>query len=197
MASFTRHSIEAFFERYLLSNVEDKKRLDTCIIFGAGKQTNPPITKYFSKIIRVDSNANANADLYCDITHLPLDSNSYDCIVIDQVLEHTEFPIKVLKEAKRLLRKNGIVLIATPYLIQIHKMPIDYWRFSKEALQFLLNELSFSSIETGSWGGKMLTVLHLYTYFHGGLPQSIARWFSRFSGDDQRAPLMVFAGGKK
>lgn len=197
MASFTRSSIEIFFEKYLESRRDNIKELDSCIVFGAGYQPNPPITQFFSKIIRVDNNTNAKADLYCDIASLPLNSDSYDCVVIDQVLEHAKYPRRILEEAKRVLKKKGVILVATPYLVQIHRMPIDFWRFSPEALQFLLEEVDFKSVEVGSWGSKFLVLLHLYTYFIGGLPKIIAQWVSKFPGDDHRAPLMVYAGGQK
>jgi len=46
---------------------------------------------------------------------LPFKSRSFDIVVINEVLEHTEIPLKVLCEAYRVLREGGKLIISTPY----------------------------------------------------------------------------------
>ena len=60
--------------------------------------------------------------------------NTLDFAVLDQVLEHVEDPVKALNEIHRVLKKGGWLICTTPFLIQIHNYPSDYWRFSKEGM---------------------------------------------------------------
>lgn len=196
MASFTRFSVSQFFHNYI-NDLSTSKDTDICMVIGSGIEANPPITSNFNKIIRVDNNPKAIADIYCDASRIPIDSNSINCVILDQVLEHVKDPIQVICEAKRLLRRDGIILISTPFLIQVHRMPVDYWRFTPEALENILRRLDFKDIKVSSWGNRFLVILHLLTYFKGGIPKYFAKKVSRMKFNDSRAPLMVFAGGIK
>jgi len=52
-----------------------------------------------------------NSDLN---TKLPLKSRSFDQVVLLAVLEHFEKPKKILTECRRIMKKNGDLLITTP-----------------------------------------------------------------------------------
>lgn len=49
-----------------------------------------------------------------DATDLPFRDNSFDCAVCSEVIEHVSEDEKVLSEAKRVLKNNGIFIITTP-----------------------------------------------------------------------------------
>lgn len=51
-----------------------------------------------------------------DVDHekIPYPANSFDIIIISEVLEHLFFPEHVLDEAQRLLKKNGYLLLTFP-----------------------------------------------------------------------------------
>ncbi|HXH18854.1 MAG TPA: class I SAM-dependent methyltransferase [Chitinophagales bacterium] len=85
--------------------------------------------------------------------------NTYDFAVLDQVLEHVEDPVKALKEIHRVLKKNGWLICTTPFLIQIHNYPSDYWRFTKEGMKKLLK--NFSEVKVQSWGNRKTVIYHL------------------------------------
>lgn len=46
----------------------------------------------------------------------PLKSNTYDVIILGEVIEHVLSPDQILNEAKRMLKKKGILIITTPNL---------------------------------------------------------------------------------
>ncbi|MCR8538804.1 MAG: class I SAM-dependent methyltransferase [Prochlorococcus marinus CUG1439] len=45
---------------------------------------------------------------------LPFEENSFDSCLLDNVMEHIENPDKLILEIKRILKKNGILLIGVP-----------------------------------------------------------------------------------
>jgi len=61
-----------------------------------------------------------NAKFYCDdFFNLNLPDGYYDCIYLDQVMEHLKTPSKYLDEFKRLLKSGGVLFIATPNIESI------------------------------------------------------------------------------
>ncbi len=57
---------------------------------------------------------------------------------------------RILADAKSYLKPGGTLITSSPFMIAVHKVPKDYWRFTKEAMEVLLE--SYSSVETYSWG---------------------------------------------
>lgn len=49
-----------------------------------------------------------------DLFTLPLASASYDCVYLDQVLEHPKQPARYLELARRLLKPNGLLYLGVP-----------------------------------------------------------------------------------
>jgi SAM-dependent methyltransferase len=45
---------------------------------------------------------------------LPFKANTFDAVVIGEIIEHVAYPEKILQEAKRTLKNEGIVIITTP-----------------------------------------------------------------------------------
>lgn len=45
---------------------------------------------------------------------MPFKENSFDTVIAGEVLEHLPHPEKFMRECKRVLRSNGIVIITTP-----------------------------------------------------------------------------------
>lgn len=45
---------------------------------------------------------------------LPFRNSSFNVVVISAVLEHVKFPLKMLEEARRVLKPKGLLLITTP-----------------------------------------------------------------------------------
>lgn len=77
-----------------------------------------------------------------DITGCPeLPDNSFDLIVSVDVFEHLNRPWLAAAEISRLLRPGGLAYTSTLFAWRYHPCPIDFWRFTPEALGFLFAEL--------------------------------------------------------
>lgn len=69
---------------------------------------------------------------------VPLKSDSIDIVLSTQVLEHVEDVQFYLSQCKRLLKKNGLLLLSTHGVWPYHPFPHDYHRWTAEGL---VNEL--------------------------------------------------------
>jgi|UPI00048C11CF 2-polyprenyl-3-methyl-5-hydroxy-6-metoxy-1,4-benzoquinol methylase len=113
-------SLPSFKMRFVLENIPKKGRI---VDIGSGG----------GKVLKTISNINHNYDLHgCDIRtinptqeytfsiinknskKLPYPSGFADCVLIIDVLEHVKSPVDLLKEALRILKKNGTFITFTP-----------------------------------------------------------------------------------
>ncbi len=120
---------------------KDKKVLD----LGAGKGHFRDLFKN-SDYTAVDFYPYENIDIVADLTEiLPFESETWDYVVLSNVLEHISKPRELLKECHRILKKGGKLLITVPFFIKLHQQPYDFYRYTEYALQDLLSD--FNKVE--------------------------------------------------
>ena len=101
-------------------------------------------------------------DIIGDIHQLPFNDNSQEAIICIAVLEHIENPIRACQELHRVLKPNGYCFLYVPFLYYYHAKKggyRDYWRFSKDAINFLFKD--FSNIKRQAVRGALETWLHI------------------------------------
>jgi SAM-dependent methyltransferase len=77
-----------------------------------------------------------------DITDCPqLADASYDVILSVDVFEHIDKPWLAAAEMQRILAPGGLVYTSTLFSWRYHPCPIDYWRYTPEALESLFDGL--------------------------------------------------------
>lgn len=64
-----------------------------------------------------------------------LKSNSFDCIICGQALEHIEFFWLTILEIRRVLKHGGICCIIAPSSGAEHKYPVDCYRFYPDGMK--------------------------------------------------------------
>jgi SAM-dependent methyltransferase len=111
---------------------------------------------------------NEYLDFSCDLTKpLPFEDNSFDIIVLSDVLEHIPEPEKVFVEIRRLLKTNGKLIFNVPFMYWLHEQPYDYYRYTEFALRRFL--------QIGKLELELLEPL-------GGLPEIFADFASKIFG---------------
>ena len=70
-------------------------------------------------------------------------AETFDLILSTQVLEHVPDPASYLREARRLLKPKGRLLLTVPMLYWEHGVPRDYHRWTALGLRQLLTEAGF------------------------------------------------------
>jgi SAM-dependent methyltransferase len=84
----------------------------------------------------------ANSVIQGDITNCPqLESGSFDAVISVDVFEHIKEPWLAAPEIVRLLRPGGFTYHSTLFSWRYHPCPVDFWRFTPEAMMFLFKDL--------------------------------------------------------
>lgn len=98
-------------------------------------------------------------DLVDDITASSLASETFDAVLLCEVLEHVEAPGAAISEIHRLLRPGGMLIASAPFLYPIHDRPADYYRFTRYGLERLLGR--FAEVNVAPRVGWAETLLAL------------------------------------
>jgi len=84
---------------------------------------------------------------------LPFPEQYADTVICANVLEHIYNYKFLLSEIHRITKKGGKFLGFVPFLIQYHPDPHDYFRYTKEALEKIVQEAGFKDVCIRSIGG--------------------------------------------
>src|SRR3989344_5385413 len=79
--------------------------------------------------------------------------STYDAVLNTEVLEHVEYPQKVIDEFYRILKKGGKLFLTTPQSWRIHQAPHNYFYFTYYGLKSLLKKAGFSKYKITPMGG--------------------------------------------
>ena len=118
----------------------------------------------FEDVYNFDLGNYQNVDFITSLYNLPLRDSSVDFLMSNSVLEHVEFPDKVLDEATRVLKKNGLFYLCVPSVcLRHHKM--DFTRWTMPGLQNLLKLRGFKIIKHGACRGPGWVIWHVLESF--------------------------------
>lgn len=103
----------------------------------------------------------AQADIVADLNKkLPLQNNTADTVVSFQVMEHLSEPRVFLREAFRILKPYGNIILTVPFQWHLHEEPYDYYRYTMHGLRYLFEKAGFNNIRitpnTGYWTTRAL-----------------------------------------
>ena len=115
----------------------------------------------------------------------------FDLIIADQVFEHLPWPLRAGRNVHAMLRPGGHFIIATPFLVRVHNVPIDCSRWTETGLSYLLQECGFdpSAIKTSSWGNRKCMKANLFKWPRYGFARSLV--------NEPDFPVMVWAIARK
>lgn len=168
-----RFSIDDFVHNTVVPNITEK---DLLLDAGAGfgryrKELSKAqyVATDFAKIFHADSQN--NMDFVCSLDNIPQKDNTYDVIVNTQVLEHVEFPQKVMCEFNRVLKPGGRLFLTTNQTWMVHGAPFNFYFYTKYGLASLLKEAGFETVFIKPRGGmlwvfaKFINILPQYLFY--------------------------------
>ena len=97
-------------------------------------------------------------NILADINNLPFKNNTISNFGCFNVLELLQFPKIAVQEIYRVLNKTGYLVGYVPFLYPIHNQPVDYWRFSNQALYQILSIGGFENIIIEPLGGRFIVM---------------------------------------
>ena len=109
---------------------------------GAGK------TKIDGRIKNLEIESGDGIDYVGSVEKIPCNSDYFDLVITQEVLEHVASPFLAIKEIHRVLKKGGYAYIQLPFIIGYHPCPKDYWRFTHEGLTELVKFADFEIVKT-------------------------------------------------
>ena len=119
--------------------------------------------KKFRRYIGADLPGNEHADLTINEKgQLPVESESFDCVLSSQVLEHVLNPKQYLNEAWRILKPQGSLILSTHGIWSYHPDPNDYWRWTVEGLKSEIQQAGFEVSQMYSVFGPESSALQLW-----------------------------------
>jgi len=101
-------------------------------------------------------------NVLADAHSLPFASGSMNTVLLLEVLEHLKDPEVALKEAFRVLKPDGKLLLSAPFLYPVHDEPHDYRRWTMYGLELLVQQAG-GEVEVrllGGGGGKTVALMY-------------------------------------
>ena len=170
--------------------------------FGAGSSPYRPLFAGFDRYVTADL-PGGGSDLVIENGRVPADDATFDLVLSTQVLEHVREPDAYLAEARRLLTRQGRLLLSTHGIYRYHPRPEDLWRWTRPGLRRQIEQGGFEITEVipvVSAPAAALTML--FQHVGGTLParlretwyfgsQWVVRFLARARTDSNDAALFV------
>jgi SAM-dependent methyltransferase len=115
------------------------------------------------KVVTLNADEKAKPDIFHNIEKLlPVENESYDHVLLVNVLEHIFNYKQLLAESLRVVRPGGKVVVIVPFLFPIHPSPADYFRFTGETLKKEFETVGAENIQVRVLAGGVFGVAYLF-----------------------------------
>jgi SAM-dependent methyltransferase len=141
--SLRRCYVDLFYAEEMKRLADASRVLD---LGGVRKKSMPgrfDVASFSLDVVCLNILPSANPHVIATAEALPFGGETFDAVICSEVLEHTRDPRVVLAEASRVLKPGGRLLIAVPFLYQIHASPHDFGRYTDFFWLTVLENLGF------------------------------------------------------
>jgi SAM-dependent methyltransferase len=146
--------------RMLGAVVEERGDKGVLCDVGAGFEASFLADLWRGRRIALDVVFAPGLDVVADGCALPLQSASVDAITLIEVLEHIANPLRLLCESGRALRHGGHLCLTAPQYHITHNHPNDFYRFTRQGLEYLCGEAGLTIVDVRATGGPLLVLFH-------------------------------------
>ena len=97
---------------------------------------------------------------------------TFDAVIALEVLEHVSHPELAINGIHKVLKKGGVFIFSTPWIIPIHDRPSDFYRFTPAALSMLCKEFTNVKIlARGNYYDSVVVLLLRGLFLRGAAPR--------------------------
>lgn len=141
-----------FFSRKMLyKNVNRYSHYLTgkCMDFGCGLSPYKKLLSVEEYVgVEIETENKKQGITYYDGYRLPFEDESFHSIISSEVFEHVFNIEDIVKELNRVLKSDGVMLLAIPFAYPRHCEPYDYKRWTLEGIRILLENADFELVES-------------------------------------------------
>jgi SAM-dependent methyltransferase len=143
----------------------------------------------------VDKRPGPGVDCVADVEDLPFADGTVGSVIAISTFEHVPRFWRGFEEIDRVLRPDGVFLVACPFYFHIHNYPGDYWRFTPQALGVLLE--GYPSKVVG-WYGPARRPSNVWALaFREGRPPITATEYEHYRARMHHYARMPLAWGRR
>lgn len=95
----------------------------------------------------------ARPDAFARAEAQPFRDGTFDTVLGLSMLTYLPDPGAMIREAHRLLRKDGVLILEFTQMVPLHDEPHDYFRFTRHGAEHLLRQAGFEPLEYVPVGG--------------------------------------------
>ena len=115
------------------------------------------------EILNLDIKFGDYTQIINDVHHLSFSNDTFDCVIIQAVLEHVLEPKIAVDEIYRVLKYRGIVYAETAFMQGVHLKQYDFTRFTHLGHRWLFR--NFEEISSGPCCGPGMALAWSFMYF--------------------------------
>lgn len=145
--------------------LDNRPPSESCLIdFGCGNMPYRPLFEpYVRHYIGCDLLGNERAECILERPDCLPQPNGFASVVLSSsVLEHVIDPAVYIRECRRVLVDNGLLILSTHGVWRYHPDPMDLWRWTSEGLKRVIQESGFSILHFRGVMGPAATGLQLW-----------------------------------
>jgi SAM-dependent methyltransferase len=159
----------------LLFNIQNYAKLlgGKTLDFGCGKKPYKSLFTNADEYIGLDfegeghSHKDEQIDVFYDGKKIPFPDNYFDSVFSSEVFEHIFNLEEIIKELKRVLKNQGLILITCPFSICEHEVPNDFARYTSFGIKHMLEKEGFVIQEFKKTGDAVKTIWQLRITYWG------------------------------
>ena len=95
----------------------------------------------------------ARPDAYASAEAQPFRGESFDTVLGLSMLTYLPDPLRMIEEARRLLKPGGALILEFTQMVPLHDEPHDYFRFTRFGAELLLRRAGLDPVEFVPVGG--------------------------------------------
>lgn len=124
----------------------------------------PHVTEHVGVDHEDSPNRLGNVDIFASAYDIPVEPDSFQTVLMSELLEHLEEPGRAIAEAARVLEPGGHLILTTPLFWVLHEEPRDFYRYTPHGLRWLIEQSGLEVVEITPIAGQWSTLALMTSY---------------------------------